>query len=62
MPELEQKFQEVMAGKANNGLVDWLVQGARGVKKNIIEGFLTKEAVPKPDPSGELDIWSDHTN
>jgi len=60
--EMEKKFQEIMGGKANKGLVDKLIQGASEVKKNLVGSFFTYETVPLPDPEGELEIWSDHTS
>ena len=62
MKELEDKFQEIMGGDANNHFVDKIIHGAKSVKKTVMNTFFTYEKVPKKDPSGELEIWSDHTN
>jgi hypothetical protein len=57
------KFKEIMSGRANQGLLDRALGGARGVGQ-ALSGLLG--AVPKvrvkADPEGELDIWTDHIN
>jgi len=60
--ELEEKFQEIMKGDANNHIVDKLIHGAKNVKKTVMNSLFTYEKIPKKDPTGELEIWSDHTN
>ena len=51
-----------MGGDANNHIVDKIIHGAKSVKKTVMNTLFTYEKVPKKDPSGELEIWSDHTN
>ena len=60
--ELEEKFQEIIGGNANNHVIDKIIQGARSFKKSIMDNLITYEKIPKEDPSGELEIWSDHTS
>ena len=60
--ELEEKFQEIIGGDANNHIVDKLIHGAKSVKKTVMNTLFTYEKIPKKDPTGELEIWSDHTN
>ena len=62
MKELQQEYEEIMGGEANNHLMDKIIQGARSVKKNVMGSLFASETVPKQDPEGELEIWSDHSN
>ena len=55
-------FQWIMVGDANNHSVDKIIHGTKSVKKTVMNTLFTYEKVPKKDPSGELEIWSDHTN
>ena len=58
--ELEDKFQEIMNGKANNNLIDKLIKGVSFVQDNFLKQFMTQEEVIREDPAGELEIWRDH--
>ena len=58
--ELEEKFQEIMRGDSNNFFLDKLLSGVKQVQKNVFQQLFTKEEVIKEDPSGELEIWTDH--
>lgn len=58
--ELEEKFQEIMNGKANNNLIDKLIKGVSFVQDNFLKQFMTQEEVIREDPAGELEIWRDH--
>ena len=58
--ELEEKFQEIMSGKANNNLMDKLLKGVSFVQDNILKQFMSQEEVIREDPAGELEIWKDH--
>ena len=51
-----------MGGDANNYFVDKIIHGAKSVKKTVMNTLFNYEKGPKKDPSGELEIWSDHTN
>ena len=51
-----------MKGDSNNHFVDKIIHGAKSVKKTFMDTLFTYEKVPKKDPSGELEIWNDHTN
>ena len=72
--ELEQKFQEILGGRANQGFVDKVIHGARDISSglsamninlksmksatNLLLGQETSK--PKKDISGELETWTDH--
>ena len=72
--ELEAKFQEIMGGRANQGLVDKVIHGARDIStslsgmninlksmKSITNLLLGHNSVKlKKDVSGELETWTDH--
>ena len=51
-----------MDGYANNNFLDKLISGAAAIKENVLDKFLSYEKRFKEDPSGELEIWSDHMN
>ena len=59
---MEAKFQEIMSGQANNNFVDKLISGAKVIKSNVLDKFLTFEKKFREDPAGELETWSDHMN
>jgi len=58
--ELEQKFKEIMKNRGDKGLLSSLLRGAKHIKTNYIDQFIVSEKIPRADPSGELQIWSDH--
>ena len=72
--ELEQKFQEILGGRANQGFVDKVIHGARDISsglsamninlksmKSVTNLLLGKEtSKPKKDIAGELETWTDH--
>ena len=60
MKELEEKFQEIMKGNSNNFFLDKLISGVKSVQKNVFQQFYSKEELIREDPSGELEIWTDH--
>jgi len=51
-----------MSGNSNNFFLDKLISGVKSVQKNVFQQFFTKEEIIREDPSGELEIWTDHKN
>jgi len=72
--ELEEKFQEIMGGRANQGLVDKVIHGARDISTSLSSMNINLKSMKsvtnlllghnssklKKEVSGELETWTDH--